>query len=201
MSNKSTPKAPAPTTSTLMNFTTAGLGGMIGWCVVHPFNTVAVRMSLTTMSQPAGKPTLSFPNFFLSNVKQHGILNLYNGLSAGILRQVFYASTRFGLFEVMRDEYKERFGSVDLMGRLGCGIASGSIAAFVSCPAEVTLVRLSNDATLPKEQQRNYGGVMNAFTRILKEEGVSAFFRGKHKSGSGSGSGNGNGSDVLFWSV
>eukprot|EP01034_Spumella_vulgaris_P032433 gene32433-40030_t len=52
------------------------------------------------------------------------------------------------------------------------------IAAMISCPAEVTLVRMSNDATLPLDKRRNYSGVANAFSRILKEEGVATFFRG-----------------------
>ena len=45
------------------------------------------------------------------------------------------------------------------------------IAALISCPAEVTLVRISNDQTLPAESRRNYKGVSDAFSRILKEEG------------------------------
>eukprot|EP00605_Chrysophyceae_sp_TOSAG23-4_P000908 GSChrysophyteH1.ASY1.ANO1.1002.1 assembled CDS len=198
--------------STAMNFATAGFGGVVGWCIVHPFNTVAVRMSLASMSsESVGKPALSFPKFFANTVKENGFGTLYQGLSAGVLRQVFYASSRFGLFEVMRengfgtlyqglsagvlrqvfyassrfglfevmrDEYAKARGTVDLAGRLMCGVVSGSMAAFISCPAEVTLVRLSNDATLPPEQRRNYSGVGNAFSRILKEEGFSAFFRG-----------------------
>lgn len=49
---------------------------------------------------------------------------------------------------------------------------------MVSCPAEVTLVRMSNDAAQPLEQRRNYRSVGNAFSRILAEEGPAAFFRG-----------------------
>ena len=52
------------------------------------------------------------------------------------------------------------------------------MAALISCPAEVSLVRMSNDATLPADQRRNYKGVVNAFSRIVAEEGPSAFFRG-----------------------
>ena len=48
----------------------------------------------------------------------------------------------------------------------------------MSCPAEVTLVRMSNDASQPAAQRRNYSSVANAFSRILAEEGPSAFFRG-----------------------
>jgi hypothetical protein len=50
-------------------------------------------------------------------------------------------------------------------------MVSGGIAALISCPAEVTLVRISNDSTLPVEMRRNYKGVGDAFQRILKEEG------------------------------
>ena len=50
------------------------------------------------------------------------------------------------------------------------------IAALISCPAEVTLVRISNDQTLPAEMRRNYKGVGDAFSRILKEEGRMCFF-------------------------
>lgn len=32
--------------SRLAKFTTAGLAGILGWIVVHPFNTLAVRMNL-----------------------------------------------------------------------------------------------------------------------------------------------------------
>ena len=51
-------------------------------------------------------------------------------------------------------------------------MVSGGIAALISCPAEVTLVRISNDNTLPIESRRNYKGVFDAFQRILREEGT-----------------------------
>ena len=53
-----------------------------------------------------------------------------------------------------------------------------ALAAAISCPAEVTLVRLSNDASLPVDKRRNYKGVIDAFQRIMKEEGPKTFFSG-----------------------
>lgn len=49
---------------------------------------------------------------------------------------------------------------------------------MISCPAEVTLVRISNDSTLPVDKRRNYKGVADAFARILREEGPKTFFSG-----------------------
>ena len=58
------------------------------------------------------------------------------------------------------------------------GLTSGGIGSFVGTPAELALVRMSNDKKLPLDQRRNYKGVGNCVTRIAKEEGPTALFRG-----------------------
>jgi solute carrier family 25 oxoglutarate transporter 11 len=60
------------------------------------------------------------------------------------------------------------------------GAATGGIAAYISCPMEVAVVRMSNDSSLPKEERRNYKNVFDTASRITKEEGVSAFWRGSN---------------------
>lgn len=174
MSTKVEEKAKAP--SKFVNFATAGLGGIFGWVGIHPFNTIGIRMNLAHASGSADA-NLSFFQYASKTIKNEGVGNLYQGLSAGILRQVFYATSRLGFFEVIRDEIAKH-RETDFASRLFSGVTSGAIAAFISCPAEVTLVRISNDSTLPIEKRRNYTGVVNAFQRILTEEGVGAFFRG-----------------------
>lgn len=102
---------PADTTALpkSITFLTAGLGGMLGWCVVHPANTLAVRSNLASMQ---GKKFS-----FKAMVEESGLLSLYDGLAAGVLRQVFYASTRFGLFETFRDKLHELRGKTDFASR------------------------------------------------------------------------------------
>ena len=159
----------------LVNFATSGLGGMMGWVVIHPVNTLAVRMNLANASGNAGNLTvLAYVN---QVVKSGGLWSLYDGLPAGLMKQVFYSTSRFGLFEVMRDE-AAKYRPTDIWSRLGVGVVSGGCAAVISCPAEVTLVRMTNDASLPVAARRNYRGVLDAFYRILKEEGVKTFFSG-----------------------
>uniref|UniRef100_A0A7S2HU87 Mitochondrial 2-oxoglutarate/malate carrier protein n=1 Tax=Helicotheca tamesis TaxID=374047 RepID=A0A7S2HU87_9STRA len=151
-------------------FATSGLGGMLGWAIIHPANTVAVRMNLASMQ---GKK-FSFSGM----VKESGLMSVYDGLSAGVLRQVFYASSRFGLFETFRDKLHEIRGKTDFASRVGVGAVTGGIAAYISCPMEVAVVRMSNDSTLPPKERRNYKGVTDVAQRIIKEEGVAAFWRG-----------------------
>ena len=168
-------------TPSYVNFITAGLGGVAGWCVVHPFNTAAVRMNLLTISSaptPGTRlPSPSFPAFLAKTIRERGFLSLYDGLGAGVLRQVFYGTSRFGLFEVFRDEMA-KYRPTDFMSRMLVGVASGMVAALISCPAEVTLVRLSNDSSMPENARRNYKGVFDAFLRIFREEGPATFWSG-----------------------
>ena len=92
-------------------------------------HVVAVQMSLASSSG-----NTSGDNFFTFSrkiVEQKGFQSLYNGLSAGITRQVFYASSRFGLFEVFRDEL-QKYRPTDIWSRLVAGCLSGAAAAFIT---------------------------------------------------------------------
>lgn len=162
--------AAAATISKPVIFASSGLGGVLGWAVVHPANTIAVRWNLASMQ---GKKFA-----FGTMIKENGWLSLYDGLGAGLLRQVFYASSRFGLFEVGRDKLHEYRGKTDFAARVVVGAVSGGTAAYISCPMEVATVRMSNDSTLPESQRRNYKNVLDTATRIIKEEGVPTFWRG-----------------------
>ena len=153
-------------------FLTSGLGGMLGWVIVHPANTLAVRMNLASMQ---GK---KFD--FKAMIAENGWMSLYDGLAAGVLRQVFYASSRFGLFETFRDYLHEWRGKTDFASRVFVGAVTGGMAAYISCPMEVAVVRMSNDSSLPPEERRNYKNVVDTATRIVKEEGVTTFWRGSN---------------------
>eukprot|EP00529_Nitzschia_sp_RCC80_P026457 CAMPEP_0113461924 /NCGR_PEP_ID=MMETSP0014_2-20120614/11803_1 /TAXON_ID=2857 /ORGANISM="Nitzschia sp." /LENGTH=341 /DNA_ID=CAMNT_0000353723 /DNA_START=1274 /DNA_END=2299 /DNA_ORIENTATION=+ /assembly_acc=CAM_ASM_000159 len=163
--------APAPLPKPVI-FASSGLGGVLGWCVVHPFNTIAVRSNLASASGQ---------NFSLGEMlKKQGFMSLYDGLSAGVARQVFYATARFGLFETFRDMLHEYRGKTDFAARVGVGAITGGIAAYLSCPMEVCVVRMSNDSSLPPEERRNYKSLWDTASRIVKEEGITAFWRGSN---------------------
>lgn len=155
-------------------FGTSGLGGVIGWIAVHPFNTLAVRMNLASMQ---GKAPASFLTFSKELWSAEGAKGLYAGLGAGCLRQVFYATSRYGLFETFRDALAQ-YRETDFAQRFATAAVAGGCAAMISCPIEVCLVRMSNDASLPVEARRNYSSVFSAIYRIATEDGVATFWRG-----------------------
>ena len=167
-----TPKDIPQTIPKSVVFASSGIGGCMGWVVIHPANTIAVRMSLASMQGQS---------FSLAKMGQEmGWFSVYDGLSAALLRQVVYATARFGLFEICRDYAFEIRGKTDFASRVVIGAATGGMAAYLSCPMEVAVVRMSNDKSLPTTERRNYKGVVDTATRIVKEEGIMAFWRGSN---------------------
>jgi solute carrier family 25 oxoglutarate transporter 11 len=57
-------------------------------------------------------------------------------------------------------------------------MTAGFIGAVIGNPADLALVRMQADTMLPVAERRNYTNVGNAFSRIVKEEGVMALWRG-----------------------
>ena len=45
-------------------------------------------------------------------------------------------------------------------------------------PADLVLIRMQSDSTLPVEQRRNYKNVVDAFSRIVREEGFLSLWKG-----------------------
>ena len=113
------------------NFASAGASGSLAWCVVHPFNTSSIRMNLATASSTPGTKSLSFFPFFIKMMKERGILSLYDGLWAGVVRQSVYATARIGLFEVFRDELAKH-RKIEFPERLFTGCAAGGCAAILA---------------------------------------------------------------------
>lgn len=149
---------------------------MAATCFVQPLDLVKNRMQV--MKVEGGQRPSSFS--VLSNVvKNEGLFTLYNGLSAGLLRQATYTTTRLGIYTWLFETFSNPDGSPPgFFMKAALGMTAGMTGAFVGTPAEVALIRMTSDGNLPIDQRRNYKSVFDALIRIFKEEGISALWRG-----------------------
>ena len=113
-------------------------------------------------------------------IRTQGFGSLYKGLSAGLLRQATYTTARLGLYNNIFEAAKKMNDNkpLPLWQKAACGLTAGGLGALVGSPADLSLIRMQADTTLPLDQRRNYRGVGDALTRIVKEEGVGGLFTG-----------------------
>lgn len=89
-------------------------------------------------------------------VKNEGVTKLYSGLTASLMRQLTYSTTRFGIYEITKqalvkpgDNTKLSFATLVSMAAV-----AGGAGGIVGTPADMVNVRMQNDVKLPKEQRR-----------------------------------------------
>lgn len=110
--------------------------------------------------------------------KNEGVTGIYTGLSAGLLRQATYTTTRLGIYTTLFGYFSKDGQNPSFFMKAGIGITAGGIGAFVGTPAEISLIRMTADGRLPVDQRRGYSSVFNALYRISTEEGVLTMWRG-----------------------
>ena len=57
-------------------------------------------------------------------------------------------------------------------------LIAGGIGSIFGTPADLVLIRMQSDSTLPVEQRRNYKNVFDAFSRIVRDEGFLSLWKG-----------------------
>ncbi|KJP89561.1 hypothetical protein AK88_00772 [Plasmodium fragile] len=156
-------------------FAVGGASGMFATFCVQPLDMIKVRIQLNAEGANAVKnPFIVGKNIIVNE----GVLSLYKGLDAGLTRQIVYTTGRLGLFRTFSDMVKQEGEPLPFYKKCFCALAAGGLGAFMGNPADLSLIRLQADNTLPKELKRNYTGVFNAVYRISKEEGICALWKG-----------------------
>lgn len=157
----------------------AAMSGMGAATICHPLDVI--RVQLQTGSEFKGPLDCA-----ASIVKsEKGVGALYAGIGAAYLRQWLYGSCRIGIYAFLLERAQNANlaqgldkNAIPFVTKLLMGCISGGIGSFVGTPAELALVRMSNDSKLPVAQRRNYHGVVDCIQRIAKEEGMSALWTG-----------------------
>ncbi|KAJ6225593.1 hypothetical protein RDWZM_004138 [Blomia tropicalis] len=152
-----------------------GLASTGAVIVTHPLDTMKVYYQ-TSGQLPGSQGLISTT---LRVIQTNGFLSLYNGISASMLRQMTYSTTRFGIYEVMKQRIVSKDETIPpLYKRVLLAGVSGAIGGLFGVPADIVNVRMQNDIKLPVGMKRNYGNAFRGIYIILQEEGIRAMFQG-----------------------
>ena len=112
-------------------------------------------------------------------IQLEGVSALFSGVSATVLRQTLYSTTRMGLYDILKQKWSDpKSGNMPLVRKIGAGLVAGAVGAAVGNPVDVAMVRMQADGRLPQSQRRNYKSVVDAISRMARQEGITSLWRG-----------------------
>ena len=131
----------------------AQAAGMITEIVTIPLDTAKVRMQLQTATSFG---SYSRYNGLIGTTKtiilEEGPFALWNGLTPGLQRQIFFAGIRLGFYIPIRDAIcrDNRPGSnPTIFQKVAAGMITGALGIAVANPTDVVKIRMQAQGQLP----------------------------------------------------
>ncbi|TPP64994.1 Mitochondrial substrate solute carrier [Fasciola gigantica] len=161
--------SPSPKRSPRWYF--GGLASAMAAGVTHPLDLVKVIM------QTPGAKNPTFVRVAIRVIQSDGLLGLYNGISASLLRQITYSLPRFGLYEVYKNSF-DKSRQITFYEQIGVAGVSGFIGGLCGQPADLVNVRMQNDMKRPPAERRNYKHCFDGLARVYRQGGLAELYSG-----------------------
>jgi len=162
----------------LTNLASGGLAGAGSLTVVYPLDYARTRLA-----SDVGNAKRDFNGLLDCLVKTasgpRGPLGLYNGFGVSVLGIIPYRGVYFGLYDSLREKnpYKNDFGVMGILSKFVTAQFTAIMAGYASYPFDTVRRRLQMQSEKPKEKWV-YKGTVDCFGKVMKEEGLTAFFKG-----------------------
>ncbi|XP_051971982.1 mitochondrial uncoupling protein 2-like isoform X1 [Xyrauchen texanus] len=170
-----------PPTATV-KFFGAGTAACFADLITFPLDTAKVRLQIQGESKATSElAAVKYRGVFgtiTTMVRTEGARSLYNGLVAGLQRQMSFASVRIGLYDSMKQFYT-RGSETDagIVIRLLAGCTTGAMAVAFAQPTDVVKVRFQAQVRQADGIKR-YNGTMDAYRTIARDEGIRGLWKG-----------------------
>ncbi|XP_051980746.1 mitochondrial uncoupling protein 3 [Xyrauchen texanus] len=167
--------------TTMVKFFGAGTAGCFADLVTFPLDTAKVRLQIQGESKATSElAAVKYRGVFgtiTTMVRTEGARSLYNGLVAGLQRQMSFASVRIGLYDSMKQFYTRGSENAGIVTRLLAGSTTGAMAVALAQPTDVVKVRFQAQVRQADGIKR-YNGTMDAYRTIARDEGVRGLWKG-----------------------
>ncbi|KAG8592683.1 hypothetical protein GDO81_000586 [Engystomops pustulosus] len=164
-----------------VKFIGAGTAACIADLFTFPLDTAKVRLQIQGESAVSGAVNgIRYKGVFgtiSTIVKTEGPKSLYNGLVAGLQRQMSFASIRIGLYDTVKLFYTNGKEKAGIVSRILAGCTTGALAVTIAQPTDVVKVRFQAQVNL-HGMKRRYNGTMDAYKTIARQEGIKGLWKG-----------------------
>ena len=149
---------------TYSSFLIGSIGAVVGGLVTHPIDLMKVRMQLESKKNIKNTNLM---NIGFNIIKNEGYQGLIKGYDACICRQFIYSGTRFGIYDILKNNLVDDKGILSISSKILCAGIAGSIGSFIANPIDLVLVRMQSGRNKPLERKYNFGFI-NTFINISK---------------------------------
>ncbi|KAK2079171.1 hypothetical protein QBZ16_002862 [Prototheca wickerhamii] len=147
----------------IMGFALSGASVSTGVVLTNWVDVIKVRQQTAATSR----------NIFATGfnvVRQEGVLALYRGCTAAVVRGVLYGGTRIGLYGPVKQALGAEAPESGVGRKIAAGMLSGSFAAAVCNPTDLVKTRMQ---TAGKRK-----GVLRIVRDVVETDGWRGFWRG-----------------------
>ncbi|CAM9755592.1 unnamed protein product [Ectocarpus sp. 6 AP-2014] len=155
-----------------------GLAGAGSLCFVYPLDYARTRLASDVGS---GKRDFNGLWDCLSRTAKgpKGVAGLYNGFGVSVMGIIPYRGVYFGLYDSFREKnpFKDDKGAKGLLSKFCIAQTVAIASGYASYPFDTIRRRLQMQSEKPPSEWL-YKGTTDCFTKIVKEEGGAALFKG-----------------------
>ncbi|KAM4603698.1 mitochondrial brown fat uncoupling protein 1 [Polymixia lowei] len=158
----------------------AGAAACFADLVTFPLDTAKVRLQIQGEKKVEAAQNIRYRGVFgtiSTMVRTEGPRSLYNGLVAGLQRQLCFASIRIGLYDNVKNFYTGGTDNASVLIRILAGCTTGAMAVSFAQPTDVVKVRFQAQMNLSGVARR-YNGTMQAYKQIFQNEGIRGLWKG-----------------------
>jgi Mitochondrial carrier protein len=148
---------------------------MVAAFATHPIDSIKVRLQLQgELKSSEPKKYNGLIRGISTILKEEGLLGLYRGLHASLLREGTYSTIRMGLYHPIKDLIKSPSDVTEpLSKKVFAGAVSGAIGAVIANPTDLLKVRLQAEPPTQKST-----GLIKMALAIIKKDGFIGLYRG-----------------------
>jgi len=154
-------------------FVAGAIAGMCSDAILYPLELVSTRIA-------AGDKYKAVIPTIRTIMAEEGIKGFYSGLGSALIGVVPYAGVSFAAYDMFSTNYRKWAGveTAGILPTFCCGLASGWLASTLSFPLYNVTIRLQAQGASTVAGQVMYTGMMDAFRKILAQQGIKGLYLG-----------------------
>uniref|UniRef100_A0A7S4N4U5 Mitochondrial carrier protein n=1 Tax=Odontella aurita TaxID=265563 RepID=A0A7S4N4U5_9STRA len=186
------PKEESRTVTALKHLCCGGVAGSVAKTVTAPFSRLTILYQVHSMVTTKGhrpKFAMNLGEGFGKIVERGGVFSLWKGNGTSVIHRFPFSAINFYVYENMLDVINgihrphededghpaaEEITPTTKLTRFLAGATAGSVACTACYPLDLVRTRLTTEL----EGREHYRGIVDAFRKIYRSEGLPGFYSG-----------------------